>query len=148
MPEEENIVRERHGHIDQTLRTALSAGLQLTEQRARRHQQAAETERQLALEAARQLKERTRAEREANALLIQQSIGAEEVVRAADARKSAESATETASRQDRTAFPTALVETLAQRNQHPAEHSAAGHTAMAHQERQRSTCISTADLGR
>jgi hypothetical protein len=56
------------------LRTTLSGGLQMTEQRARRRQNEAEAERRIAAEAARQLEERKRAEREANALLAQQSI--------------------------------------------------------------------------
>jgi hypothetical protein len=56
------------------LRTTLSGGLQMTEQRARRRQNEAEAERRMAAEAARQLEERKRAEREANALLAQQSI--------------------------------------------------------------------------
>ena len=45
MAEEENIVGELHGHFDQALRTALSGGLQITEQRARRRQNEAEAER-------------------------------------------------------------------------------------------------------
>jgi len=60
MAEDENIVGELHGHFDQALRTALSGGLQITEQRARRRQNQAETERLLAVEAARQLEERKR----------------------------------------------------------------------------------------
>jgi hypothetical protein len=74
MAEEENITQELHGHLTQMLRTTLSGGLQMTEQRARRRQNEAEAERRIAAEAARQLEERKRAEREANALLAQQSI--------------------------------------------------------------------------
>src|SRR5664280_434894 len=74
MAEEENITQELHGHLTQMLRTTLSGGLQMTEQQARRHQNEAEAERRIAAEAARQLEERKRAEREANALLAQQRI--------------------------------------------------------------------------
>jgi len=74
MAEEENITQDLHGHLTQMLRTTLSGGLQITEQRARRRQNEAEAERRIAAEAARQLEERKRAEREANALLAQQRI--------------------------------------------------------------------------
>jgi hypothetical protein len=74
MAEEENITQELHGHLTQMLRTTLSGGLQMTEQRARRRQNEAEAERRMAAETARQLEERKRAEREVNALLAQQSI--------------------------------------------------------------------------
>jgi hypothetical protein len=87
MAEEENITQELHGHLTQMLRTTLSGGLQMTEQRARRHQNEAEAERRIAAEAARQLEERKRAEREANALLAQQSITRQGEERASEARK-------------------------------------------------------------
>ena len=87
MAEEENITQELHGHLTQMLRTTLSGGLQMTEQRARRRQNEAEAERRMAAEAARQLEERKRAEREANALLAQQSITRQGEERASEARK-------------------------------------------------------------
>src|ERR1700677_3092795 len=96
MAEEENIIGELHGHFDQTLRTALSGGLQITEQRARRRQHEAEAERLLAVEAARQLEERKRAEVQANALLVQQRIGLEEAKRAEQSRRTADDIVERA----------------------------------------------------
>src|ERR1035441_8695047 len=70
--EEENIAGELHGHLTQMLRTAMSGGLQVTEQRDRRLQQEAEAERRAVMENARQLDERKRAELEMNVLLAQQ----------------------------------------------------------------------------
>ena len=96
MAEEENIARELHGHLTQMLRTALSGGLQMTEQRARRRQHEAEAERRIAAETARQLEERKRAEREANAFLAQQSIIREEAERAGHAGRAVGTAVETA----------------------------------------------------
>ena len=87
MAEEENITQELHGHLTQMLRTTLSGGLQMTEQRARRRQNEAEAERRIAAEAARQLEERKRAEREANALLAQQGITRQGEERAAFAHE-------------------------------------------------------------
>ena len=79
MAEEENIAQELHGHLTQMLRTSLSGGLQMSEQRARRRQHEAEKPNgALATEAARQLEERKRAEREASALLAQQRITRQE----------------------------------------------------------------------
>ena len=87
MAEEENITQELHGHLTQMLRTTLSGGLQMTEQQARRRQNEAEAERRIAAEAARQLEERKRAEREANALLAQQHITRQGEERASEERK-------------------------------------------------------------
>lgn len=84
MAEEENIVAELHGHFDQMVRSTLAGGLGLAEQRARRRQSEAEADRAMAAEAARQLEERKRAEREAMALAAQLSITQRAEERSAD----------------------------------------------------------------
>ena len=85
MAEEENIAQELHGHLDPDAAHLASGGLQMTEQRARRHQHEAEAERRLAAEAARQLEERKRAERELHALVAQQAITRQEAEREVEA---------------------------------------------------------------
>lgn len=89
MSEDENIAQELGGHLTQVLRTSLAGGLQLTEQRARRAQHDAETERRRATDAARQLEDRKRAERESNALLAQQAMVRQEQERADQTRQAA-----------------------------------------------------------
>jgi len=161
MAEEENIVGELHGHFDQALRTALSGGLQITEQRARRRQHEAEAERLLAVEAARQLEERKRAEIQANALLVQQRMAAEEAERAEQTRRTAdetaeramESPGENATEHAPTAYPTPIGEALARSHQNTAERSAgqppsAEHTAKTRHQRERGPARTTPDLGR
>src|SRR5664280_2297472 len=121
MSEEENIAQELHGHLTQMLRTSMSGGLQMTEQRARRRQHEAETERRLATESARQLDERKQAEREASALVAQQTITRQEQERAADARRDADAGARDADRATvvdsgehaSSAFPTSVDEALA-----------------------------------
>ncbi len=167
MAEEENIVGELHGHFDQALRTALSGGLQITEQRARRRQNEAEAERLRAVEAARQLEERKRAEVQANALLIQQRIALEEAERTerteraertrrtadAAAKRAVETPGETAAEDLPTAFPTPIGEALARSHQNTAERSAgqppaAEHSAKTRRQRERGPARTTPDLGR
>ena len=160
MAEEENIIGELHGHFDQTLRTALSGGLQITEQRARRRQHEAEAERLLAVEAARQLAGRKRAEVMANALLVQQRLGLEEAERAEQWRRSdevadrdVETADETATKGVPTAYPTPIGEALARSLQNTAErpsieHPGVDHTAKSRHQRERGPARTTADLGR
>ena len=161
MAEEENIVGELHGHFDQALRTALSGGLQITEQRARRRQNEAEAERLLAVEAARQLEERKRAEVQANALLVQQRITAEEAERAEQTRRTADEAAErametsgeNATEDAPTAYPTPIGEALARSHQNTAERGAgqppaAEHTAKTRHQRERGPARTTPDLGR
>jgi hypothetical protein len=153
MAEEENIVGELHGHFDQAIRTALSGGLQITEQRARRRQHEAEAERLVAVEAARQLEERKRAEVQANALLVQQRTTAEEAERAEQSRRTADEAAEkvvhtaTATDNAPTAYPAPIGEALARSHQNTAERSAE-HTAKTHHQRERGPARTTADLGR
>jgi hypothetical protein len=161
MAEEENIVGELHGHFDQSLRTALSAALQITEQRARRRQNEAETERLLAVEAARQLEERKRAEVQANALLVQQRITAEEAERAEQTRRTTDAAAErametsgeNATEDAPTAYPTPIGEALARSHQNTAEPSAgqlpaAEHSAKTRHQRERGSARTAPDLGR
>jgi hypothetical protein len=160
MAEEENIIGELHGNFDQTLRTALSGGLQITEQRARRRQHQAEADRLLAVEAARQLEERKRAEIRANALLVQQRIGLEEAERAEQWRRTdevadrvVETAGETATKQAPTAYPTPIGEALARSHQSTAErtsveHPGAEHTAKTRHQRERGSARTAPDLGR
>jgi hypothetical protein len=161
MAEEENIVGELHGHFDQSLRTALSGGLQITEQRARRRQNEAEAERLLAVEAARQLEERKRAEVQANALLVQQRITAEEAERAEQTRRTTDEAAEraletsgeNATEDAPTAYPTPIGEALARSHQNTAERSAgqppaAEHTAKTRHQRERGSARTAPDLGR
>jgi hypothetical protein len=158
MAEEENIVGELHGHFDQALRTALSGGLQITEQRARRRQNEAEAERLLAVEVARQLEERKRAEVQANALLVQQRIALEEserTRRTADsaAERAVETPGESAAEDSPTAFPTPIGEALARSHQNAAERSAgppaaAEHSAKTRRQRERGPARTTPDLGR
>ena len=161
MAEEENIVGELHGHFDQALRTALSGGLQITEQRARRRQHEAEAERLLAVEAARQLEERKRAEVQANVLLVQQRIAVEEAERAEQSRRTAdevaeravETAGETATEDAPTAYPTPIGEALARSHQNTAERNAgqppsAEHTAKTRHQRERGSARISTDLGR
>lgn len=90
MSEEENIIGELHGHLTQMVRTAMSGGLQITEQRARRLQQEAEAERQVAIESARQLEERKRAEAEMNVLLAQQRCDRQDRERAVEPERTVE----------------------------------------------------------
>jgi len=155
MSEEENIAQELHGHLTQMLRTSMSGGLQMTEQRARRRQHEAEGERRLATEAARQLDERKRAEREASALVAQQTITRQEQERAADARRNADAGAGAGARDaDRatvengaehasTAFPTSVDEALAGIRDHEADG-----TAKTCHERDRGTSRQPAELGR
>ena len=153
MSGEENIAQELHGHLTQMLRTSMSGGLQMTEQRARRRQHEAETERRLATEAARQLDERKRAEREASALVAQQSITRQEQERAADARRDvdadagardADRATvENGGEHASTAFPTSVDEALAGIRGRQADS-----TAKTCHERDRGTSRQPAELGR
>ena len=153
MSEEENIAQELHGHLTQMLRTSMSGGLQMTEQRARRRQHEAETERRLATEAARQLDERKRAEREASALVAQQTITRQEEERAADARRDTDAGAR-ADRADRAtvenggehaspAFPTSVDEALA-----GIQGRQADSTAKTCHERDRGTSRQLAELGR
>jgi membrane protein involved in colicin uptake len=161
MAEGENIVGELHGHFDQALRTALSGGLQITEQRARRRQNEAEAERLLAAEATRQLEERKRAEVQANALLVQQRIALEEAERAEQTRRTADEAAEkametpgeNATEDAPTAYPTPIGEALARSHQSTAErssaeHTGAEHTAKTRHQRERGSARTTPDLGR
>jgi hypothetical protein len=153
MSEEESIAQELHGHLTQMLRTSMSGGLQMIEQRARRHQHEAETERRLATEAARQLDERKRAEREASALVAQQTITRQEQERAADARRDvdadagardADGATvENGGEHASTAFPTSVDEALAGIRGRQADS-----TAKTCHERNRGTSRQPAELGR
>jgi hypothetical protein len=151
MSGEENIAQELHGHLTQMLRTSMSGGLQMTEQRARRRQHEAETERRLATEAARQLDERKRAEREASALVAQQTITRQEQERSADARRDADAGARDADRATvedgaehaSTAFPTSVDEALAGIRDHEADS-----TAKACHERDRGTSRQPAELGR
>jgi hypothetical protein len=151
MSEEENIAQELHGHLTQMLRTSMSGGLQMTEQRARRRQHEAETERRLATEAARQLDERKRAEREASALVAQQAITRQEQERAADARRDADAGARDADRATvenggehaSTAFPTSIDEALA-----GIQGRQADSTAKTCHERDRGTSRQPAELGR
>ena len=151
MSGEENIAQELHGHLTQMLRTSMSGGLQMIEQRARRRQQEAETERRLATEAARQLDERKRAEREASALVAQQTITRQEQERAGDARRDADAGTGDADRATvenggehaSTAFPTSIDEALAGIRGRQADS-----TAKTCHERDRGTSRQPAELGR
>ena len=151
MSEEENIAQELHGHLTQMLRTSMSGGLQMTEQRARRRQHEAETERRLATEAGRQLDERKRAEREASALVAQQAITRQEQESAADARRDADAGARDADRATvenggehaSTAFPTSIDEALARIQGRQADS-----TAKTCHERDRGTSRQTAELGR
>jgi hypothetical protein len=151
MSEEENIAQELHGHLTQMLRTSMSGGLQMIEQRARRRQQEAETERRLATEAARQLDERKRAEREASALVAQQATTRQEQERAGDARRDADAGTGDADRATvenggehaSTAFPTSIDEALAGIRGRQADS-----TAKTCHERDRGTSRQPAELGR
>jgi hypothetical protein len=155
MSEQENIAQELHGHLTQMLRTSMSGGLQLTEQRARRRQHEAETERRLATEAARQLDERKRAECEASALVAQQTITRQEQERAADARRNAgagagagardadRATVENGAEHASTAFPTSVDEALAGIRDHEANR-----TAKTCHERDRGTSRQPAELGR
>ena len=151
MSEEESIAQELHGHLTQMLRTSMSGGLQMIEQRARRRQHEAETERGLATEAARQLDERKRAEREASALVAQQTITRQEQERAADARKDADAGTRDADRATvedsgehaSTAFPTSVDEALAGIRGRQTESS-----AKTCHERDRGTSRQPVELGR
>jgi|ERR1035441_1781364 hypothetical protein len=147
MSEEENIAQELHGHLTQMLRTSMSGGLQVIEQRARRRQHDAETERRLATEAARQLEERKRAEREASALVAQQSITRQEQERAADTRRDVDAngraTVENGAERASTAFPTPIDEALAGTREHPS-----GGTAKTCHERERGTSRQPAELGR
>jgi hypothetical protein len=159
MSEEESIAQELHGHLTQMLRTSMSGGLQLTEQRARRRQHEAETERRLATEAARQLDERKRAECEASALVAQQTITRQEQERAADARRNADAGAgagagagardadratvENGAEHASTAFPTSVDEALAGIRDHEANR-----TAKTCHERDRGTSRQPAELGR
>lgn len=90
MSEEENIIGELHGHLTQMVRTAMSGGLQISEQRARRLQQEAEAERLAATESARQLEERKRAEAEMNVLLAQQRRDRQDRERAVEPERTVE----------------------------------------------------------
>src|ERR1019366_4617748 len=92
MSEEENIAQELHGHLTQMLRTSMSGGLQVIEQRARHRQHDAEAERRTLSDAARQLEERKRVAGEASALLAQQTFAGQERERAADSRREADTA--------------------------------------------------------
>jgi hypothetical protein len=157
MAEEENIAGELHGHFDQALRTALSGGLQIAEQRARRRQHEAEAERFLTKNVARQLEERKRAEIEANALLVQQRIAVQETERAEQSRRtveagrSPETAGERASQSAPTAFPSTIGETLARSRQNGSERGGAEvneHTAKPRHQRERGAAKTTAELGR
>jgi prophage DNA circulation protein len=143
MAEEENIVRELHGHFDQALRTALSGGLQFTEQRSRRRQHEAEAERLRAQEAARQLEERKRVEHEAAALLAQQSIAAEEALRETAAHQAGESATASAP----TAYPSTIEDALEQARRNSVDRPGE-HTAKTHHQRERGAVRPPAELGR
>jgi hypothetical protein len=151
MSGEENIAQELHGHLTQMLRTSMSGGLQMIEQRARRRQHEAETERRLATEAARQLDERKRAERDASALVAQQTITRQEQERAADARRDADAGTRDAERATvedsaehaSTAFPTSVDEALAGIRGRQADS-----TAKTCHERDRGTSRQPAELGR
>ena len=147
--------------FDQALRTALSGGLQITEQRARRRQNEAEAERLRAVEVARQLEERKRAEVQANALLVQQRIALEEGERAERTRRTADTAAEravetpgeSAAEAAPTAFPTPIGEALARSHQNAAERSAgqpaaAEHSAKTRRQRERGPARTTPDLGR
>jgi hypothetical protein len=141
--EEENVAQELHGHLNQMLRTTMSAGLQMTEQRARRHQHEAEAERRIAADTARQLEERKRAEREANVLVAEQSMARQEEDRAAEARQAADKAIGSTTSHETAAFPQSIDEALAETRQ-----STADHTAKTCHQRERGTSRSTADLGR
>jgi hypothetical protein len=151
MSEEESIAQELHGHLTQMLRTSMSGGLQMTEQRARRRQHEAETERRLATEAARQLDERKRAEREASALVAQQTTTRQEQERAADARRDVDAGTRDADRATvedggehaSTAFPTSVDEALAGIRGRQVDS-----TAKTCHERDRGTSRQPAELGR
>jgi len=151
MSEEESIAQELHGHLTQMLRTSMSGGLQMIEQRARRRQHEADTERRLATEAARQLDERKRAEREASALVAQQTMARQEQERAADARRDADAGTRDAERATvedsgehaSTAFPTSVDEALAGIRGRQADS-----TAKTCHERDRGTSRQPAELGR
>ena len=153
MSEEESIAQELHGHLTQMLRTSMSGGLQMIEQRARRRQHEAETERRLATEAARQLDERKRAEREASALVAQQTITRQEQERAADARRDADAGAgsrdadraivEDGGEHASTAFPTSVDEALAGIRGRQADS-----TAKTCHERDRGTSRQPAELGR
>ena len=151
MSEEENIAQELHGHLTQMLRTSMSGGLQMTEQRARRRQHEAETERRLVTEAARQLDERKRAEREASALVAQQTITRQEQERSADARRDADAGARDADRATvedggehaSTAFPTSVDEALSGIRERQADG-----TAKTCHERDRGTSRQPAELGR
>ena len=151
MSEEENIAQELHGHLTQMLRTSMSGGLQMTEQRARRRQHETETERRLATESARQLNERKRAEREASALVAQQTITRQEQERAADARRGADGGARDADRATvesgaehaSTAFPTSVDEALDGIRGHGPDS-----TAKTCHERDRGTSRQPAELGR
>ncbi|MGP0109721.1 MAG: hypothetical protein ACLPR9_12835 [Acidimicrobiales bacterium] len=151
MSEQENIAQELHGHLTQMLRTSMSGGLQMTEQRARRRQHEAETERRLATESARQLDERKRAESEASALVAQQTITRQEQERAADARRDADAGVrgtdratvENGAEHASTAFPTSVDEALSGIRGRQADG-----TAKTCHERDRGTSRQPAELGR
>ena len=154
--EDENIVGELNGHFDQALRTALSGGLQVSEQRARRRQHEAEAERILAKDVARQLEERRRAEIEANALLVQQRIATEETERAEQLRRTVDeaikgtegTASESETQSASSAYPSTIGEALARARQNASEHPAPDHTANARHQRERGAAKTTAELGR
>lgn len=156
MAEEENVVGELHGHFDQALRTALSGGLQITEHRARRRQQEAEAERLSAKDVARQLEARKRAEIEANALVVQQRIAADEAERAErsavgeETERNAERVGEGAAPSTPTAFPSTIGETLARARPKGSERAGGEpeHTAKARHQRERGAAKTTAELGR
>jgi hypothetical protein len=107
MAEEENIVAELHGHFDQMVRSTLAGGLGLAEQRARRRQSEAEAERAMAAEAARQLEERKRAEREGTALLAQLSMASREEERPTHADQSIDNEVEASWPESEPPLPTA-----------------------------------------
>lgn len=118
MSEEENIAQELHGHLTQMLRTSMSGGLQMTEQRARRRQHDAEAERRTLTDAARQLEERKRIAGEASALLAHQTLAGQEQERAADARREADAADRFAAEHATAAFPIPIGQALADVHQH------------------------------
>lgn len=124
MAEEENIAGELHGHLTQMLRTAMSGGLQVTEQRARRLQQEAEAERRAAMENARQLDERKRAELEMNVLLAQQRRDRQDTERAVDRAVETNGSGGTSADAGATAFPKPVEDALGAAHQGTVEHSA------------------------
>jgi septum formation inhibitor MinC len=156
MAEDENVAGELHGHFDQALRTALSGGLQITEQRARRRQHDAEAERHLAQDVAAQLAVRKRAE--ATALLVQQRLAAEEAERTEQSRRAVEEGTQRnqtagadTTQRAPTAYPCTIGETLARSGQNASARDGAQaneHPAKARHQRERGAVRTTAELGR